>query len=216
VVKDAEQERLTEARRREALKIHFEYLKHITTLGGATALVELAIYRSVKVNLEVMALSLILLAGCVGMAMYKMAWATYDMQDGSNPSRVPARLTGLYICGLALFVLTAVGFSPYAALVLVIAWSLNLIAPPDWPRIVARWIRRRRLRAAIVLSVVVLFVLCLAVGFSKIPTALVCDRGAPNTKVSSTAKLCYFDKCQVGPCVLYTHKSRPAPTGGGD
>jgi hypothetical protein len=209
---DAEQQRLTEERRREALKIHFEYLKHITTLGVATALVELAIYRSVKVDLEVMALSLILLAGCVGMAMYKMAWSTYDMQDGSNPSRVPARLTGLYIAGLALFVLTAVGFSPYVAVVLVIAWSLNLIAPSDWPRKAAQWMRRRRLRAAVVLSIVLLVGLYLFVGFTEIPAAVICDRGKPNVELSSTAMGGYFEEHRRGPCVAYTHKSRP--TGG--
>jgi hypothetical protein len=136
-----DQEGLTEERRREALKIHFEYLKHITTLGGATALVELAVYRSVEVDLEVMTISLILLAGCVGSALYSMAFATYDMQSGAGPGRAPARLTGLYIAGLALFVLTAVGLAPRVAVALTIAWSLNLIAPPDWLRKVARWMR---------------------------------------------------------------------------
>jgi hypothetical protein len=140
---DAEQERITEERRREALKIHFEYLKHITTLGGATAIVELAIYQSVGVDLEVMAISLILLAWCVAAALYNMAFATYDMQSGAGPSRIPSRLTGLYIAGLALFVLTAVGLTSWEALALIIVWSLNLIAPPDWPRKVARWMRSR-------------------------------------------------------------------------
>ena len=54
----------------------------------------------------------------------------------------------------------------------------------------------------------------------QIPTAVVCDRRAPNTEVhiTSTAAQGRFVKSYIGTCVLYTHVSRPVPgvAGGGD
>jgi hypothetical protein len=55
----------------------------------------------------------------------------------------------------------------------------------------------------------------------QIPTAVVCDRRAPNTEVhiTSTAPQGRFVKSYIGTCVLYTHVSRPVPgvaAGGGD
>ena len=47
----------------------------------------------------------------------------------------------------------------------------------------------------------------------QIPTAVVCDRRAPNTEVqiTSTAPQGRFVKSYIGTCVLYTHVSRPVP-----
>jgi hypothetical protein len=50
----------------------------------------------------------------------------------------------------------------------------------------------------------------------EVPVALVCDRGGQNVEVSSTVRGGYFEEHRIGPCVTYTHKSRPTPTGGGD
>jgi hypothetical protein len=43
-----------------------------------------------------------------------------------------------------------------------------------------------------------------------VPTAVVCDRRAPNTEVhiTSTTPQGRFVQSYVGPCVLYTHVSR--------
>jgi len=76
----------------------------------------------------------------------------------------------------------------------------------------------RRLRIAIVAGIVGLFGLYLFVGFTEIPVAVICDRGRPNVDLSSTAPGGYFEVHHIGPCVTYTHKSRPAGriSGGGD
>jgi hypothetical protein len=51
-----------------------------------------------------------------------------------------------------------------------------------------------------------------------VPVAVVCDRGpTKNVELSSTAKGGYFETHRIGPCVTYTHKSRPVAglSGGG-
>jgi hypothetical protein len=50
----------------------------------------------------------------------------------------------------------------------------------------------------------------------EVPAAVVCDRGKPNVEISSTASGGYFEERHVGPCVMYTHKSRPVAGVGGD
>jgi len=47
----------------------------------------------------------------------------------------------------------------------------------------------------------------------RIPTAIVCDRGYPNTEVhiSSTTPQGRFVKSYVAGCVLYTHVARRGP-----
>jgi hypothetical protein len=50
----------------------------------------------------------------------------------------------------------------------------------------------------------------------ELPAAVLCDRGKPNVEISSTAVGGYFEERHVGPCVMYTHKSRPVASVGGD
>jgi hypothetical protein len=54
----------------------------------------------------------------------------------------------------------------------------------------------------------------------EFPAAVVCDRRGPNidAELSSTRIGGYFEEHRIGPCVTYTHKSRPVPGGahGGD
>ena len=51
----------------------------------------------------------------------------------------------------------------------------------------------------------------------ELPAAMVCDRGpTKNVEISSTAAGGYFEERHVGPCVMYTHKSRPVAGVGGD
>ena len=51
----------------------------------------------------------------------------------------------------------------------------------------------------------------------ELPVALVCERGPmKNLELSSTVRGGYFEEHRVGPCVTYTHKSRPTPAGSGD
>jgi hypothetical protein len=46
----------------------------------------------------------------------------------------------------------------------------------------------------------------------ELPAAVVCDRGpTKDVEISSTAAGGYFVKHHIGPCVTYTHKSRPVP-----
>jgi hypothetical protein len=78
-----------------------------------------------------------------------------------------------------------------------------------------------RLVLAVVGCVILTYAALAAVGtLGQIPTAVVCDRRAPNTEVhiTSTAPQGRFVKSYIGTCVLYTHVSRPVPglRGGGD
>ena len=79
----------------------------------------------------------------------------------------------------------------------------------------------RRLVLAVVGCVILTYAALAAAGtLVQIPTAVVCDRRAPNTEVhiTSTAPQGRFVKSYIGTCVLYTHVSRPVPgvAGGGD
>ena len=78
-----------------------------------------------------------------------------------------------------------------------------------------------RLVLAVVGCVILTYAALAAVGtLVQIPTAVVCDRRAPNTEVhiTSTAPQGRFVKSYIGTCVLYTHVSRTVPgvRGGGD
>ena len=77
-----------------------------------------------------------------------------------------------------------------------------------------------KLKVAVLGGLVFLVALYVFVGVTEFPAAVVCDRGKPNVEISSTAIGGYFKERQVGPCVMYTHKSRPVPgilgSSGGD
>ena len=68
--------------------------------------------------------------------------------------------------------------------------------------------------------IVLTYVALVASPLVQIPTAVVCDRRAPNTEVhiTSTTPQGRFVKSYIGTCVLYTHVSRPVRggAGGGD
>jgi hypothetical protein len=90
---EADQERLEEERRREALKMNFEHLKHLTTLGTATAVVELTVYQAMEGDLDIVTLlvSLITLAVCVAGSLAGMVLATYLMRvGGGGPGMGPS------------------------------------------------------------------------------------------------------------------------------
>jgi uncharacterized membrane protein len=79
----------------------------------------------------------------------------------------------------------------------------------------------KRLVLAVVGCVILTYAALAAIStLVQIPTAVVCDRRAPNTEVhiTSTAAQGRFVKSYIGTCVLYTHVSRPVPgvAGGGD
>jgi len=108
--KTGDQERETEERRREALKLNFDYLKHLSTLAGATALVEIAVYKEVGVGLTPLGTSLILLAVCVGACLWDMGSISGDIQSGEYASGGLYRLgilVGFYVGGLAAFAWSA-------------------------------------------------------------------------------------------------------------
>jgi hypothetical protein len=76
----------------------------------------------------------------------------------------------------------------------------------------------KRLVLAAVGCIVLTYAALAAVGtLVQIPTAVVCDRRAPNTEVhiTSTAPQGHFVKSYIGTCVLYTHVSRPVRGGAG-
>ena len=134
----AGQERETEERRREALKLNFDYLKHLSTLAGATALVELAVYKEVGVGLSSLGTSLLLLAVCVGACLYNMGLISGDMQSGEYASGGLYRLGifgGIYVGGLAAFAWAALNPSSaefWGGIVLVIVFILLYVVWRRW------------------------------------------------------------------------------------
>ena len=79
----------------------------------------------------------------------------------------------------------------------------------------------KRLALSVVGCVIFTYAALMVAGtLVQIPTAVVCDRRAPNTEVhiTSTAPQGRFVKSYIGTCVLYTHVSRPVPgvAGSGD
>jgi len=61
-------------------------------------------------------------------------------------------------------------------------------------------------------GIVVLLGLSLFVRYTHQPVAVVCDRGRPSVKLTSTNEHGYFVRHRLGFCVTYTHKVRH-PTG---
>jgi hypothetical protein len=80
----------------------------------------------------------------------------------------------------------------------------------------------KRLLLAVVGCVILTYAALIVAGpLVEIPVAVVCDRGpTKNVEISSTAAGGYFKTHRIGPCVTYTHKSRPVPgiigSNGGD
>jgi len=70
-----------------------------------------------------------------------------------------------------------------------------------------------KLQVTVLAVIVLLFALFPVVRFTHQPVAVVCDRGKPNVKLTSTNKHGYFEKHYMGPCVAYTHKVRHPSTG---
>ncbi len=61
-----------EQRRMETMKVHFELLKHITTLDTASALIVVAIYRDINANPIATALALVAFGLSLVVAVYGM------------------------------------------------------------------------------------------------------------------------------------------------
>src|SRR5215203_4112618 len=137
----ADQEHQAEERRREALKVQFDHLKHLTTLGGATALVELSIYESVKVPSGVLAVSLVALALCVGGSLWSMAESSVKMQSSESAGSAEASFSRIYLAGLALFALSAAGLPFAVALAMTFLACLGVVIVSQ----VMIWRIRRRL-----------------------------------------------------------------------
>jgi hypothetical protein len=75
----------------------------------------------------------------------------------------------------------------------------------------------KRLLLAVVGCIILTYAALVVAGpLWDVPVALVCDRGGQNVEVSSTARGGYFEEHRIGPCVTYTHKSRPVAGVGGD
>jgi hypothetical protein len=131
---EAEQRRQEEERRKDAsVKSRFEYLKHLTTLAGATAAVEVAIFQTENLRNErldgvVMVVSLIFLAGAIAIALGRMMWL---IDLSSVPGKIPEYACTLMVLGgVFYFVLRAVGwrFPDIQALINYIGLGVGLVA----------------------------------------------------------------------------------------
>lgn len=115
-----------EERRQEAVKMDFESLKHLSSLAGVTALVEIAVYRTADVSLQQLGVSLVFLAVCVGGALLQMGSLPLDMQYGGDPGNSVARLTGAYLAGLLMFAVYALSVPVWWSLLIVLALAVFL------------------------------------------------------------------------------------------
>jgi hypothetical protein len=79
------------------------------------------------------------------------------------------------------------------------------------------WTLKRLLLAVVGCGILTYGALVVAGPLWEVPAAVVCDRGpTKNVEISSTAAGGYFEEHHIGPCVTYTHKSRPVAGVGGD
>jgi heme A synthase len=85
-VGDAEERE--EQRRQELHKLHFEFLKHCTTLGVAAAVILLAVFREGIAERELVVVSLLMLGIGVFAAMMGMVMAVARFRKGSAAGRL--------------------------------------------------------------------------------------------------------------------------------
>jgi hypothetical protein len=126
-----DQSKQEEERRREALKLYYDHLKHLTTLAGVTAVVELTVYRERLAELlepSRLGISLLFLAVCVLLCLVRMAIATKGIETGEGPGDAQF-LNLLFFMGLVLFVLSLVPVPDW-----VIDW---VVYPAVWVGILA-------------------------------------------------------------------------------
>jgi hypothetical protein len=105
-VNDAEQ------RRMEAWKVHFDFLKHVTTLDTASALIVVTIYKELDASLIVTASALVFFGVALLIAVLGMVAANRQIRLApTEPSRkpVPSRFyrvapASLFLSGLWVFV----------------------------------------------------------------------------------------------------------------
>ena len=98
-----------EERRREAVKLYYDHLKHLTTLAVATAVVELAIYRvrlAETLDPWFLGFSLLCLAVCVVLCLSTMADVIFDVEYGAGPGTTTP-VHALFYCGLGFFMINA-------------------------------------------------------------------------------------------------------------
>jgi hypothetical protein len=71
----------------------------------------------------------------------------------------------------------------------------------------------KRLLVAVLGCIVLTYAALVVAGpLVEVPAAVVCDRGpTKNVEISPTAAGGYFEEHRIGPCITYTHESRPVP-----
>jgi len=127
----------------------------------------------------------------------------------------------LLVCGA--FASFAIG-GPLLSTTVVVALLVGVVSVVVWIGYISVFEQTLHILVVVIVACVILTYAALAIvaTFVQIPTAVVCDRRAPNTEVhiTSTAPQGRFVKSYVGGCVLYTHVSKPVPgvsvSGGGD
>ena len=128
-----------EERRREALKLQFEQLKHISTLSGALAVIELGLYSAQLVSAVFwLAISLVVLGLSVYWCVFQMNLLSVDMEFGQPPTSYwgPAIGWVLFLNGLVYLLLQAVPplSLPILVFLLVLVVTITAIAGYWWIR----------------------------------------------------------------------------------
>lgn len=101
-------------RREEALKLCFEYFKHLTTLSGAAALVVLAISNATGLYWFQWVPSLVMFGVCISLSLQGMqvALTAVERGTGHNLNKRLATAGGLVIGGVAALTVFSVPVSP--------------------------------------------------------------------------------------------------------
>jgi hypothetical protein len=119
----------------------------------------------------------------------------------------------LLVCGA--FASFAIG-GPLLSTTVVVALLVGVVSVVVWIGYISVFEQTLHILVVVIVACVILTYAALAMvtTFAQIPTAVVCDRRAPNTEVhiTSTAPQGRFVKSYIGACVLYTHVSRPVPS----
>jgi hypothetical protein len=89
-VDDAEQ------RRMETWKVHFDFLKHITTLDTASALIVVTIYRDINASFIATVVALSLFGLSLGMSVFGMVRANEQIQRAPSEPRRKSKPSALY------------------------------------------------------------------------------------------------------------------------
>ncbi len=95
-------------RNEELSKLHFEFFKHLSTLGVASALAVLAVYRDLVAESFILGVSLLAFALCVFAPLFGMIEAITRFERSTPPARRYKRMEAVALVSFSTGVLASV------------------------------------------------------------------------------------------------------------